>query len=647
MTRAEPLFQQTEVFISGQDNVNIYRIPGLITTQKGTVLAFCEAREGGDQTPTDMVLKRSFDNGQTWGPMQIIIKHEGTQALMNPCPLIDQSDGTIYLFCNLFPKEFKVQRVPGAVRQLWTKSTDDGASWSDAVDITEQVTHIETWAGICSGPGVSIQTTTGRFIVPCWHFETGKGNDNFSSNICYSDDHGLTWHIGSNVAGYGDESQIVELADGTIIHNIRDCTTPHTRKVALSSDSGKTWSEPYQDQTLITPCCQASILRYTKISEGYAKNRILFSNPGSTKSRENLTVRISYDEGKSWAISKSVSKGYSGYSCLTVLPDNTIGVLYEAGGTPWRISYARFNLEWLSDGRDRLQPQALSVEDLHARALSLLRQGMREGKEWVKVHAAEELVWNGYPQDVRESFLDELAKNPGPKYRIGVWRVLAQEAGPGTTEHTKYINKIRAALLDRNGPDRTHAAEALGKLGFSEHHDEIIRIAGNTDKDQESGLREMARFILANSGDLKDEKYLAELLDSENADVRRGVAYGLRWQKKITRETRAKLSQATADEPVNSTARVYLLSTLYVHAPEIKPLAQLKGGLLHYAFEGNVEQKNELCQALSVRGDVTDLNVLQNLMADENLDVRINASNAVLKILRRDLGAIDPQKTTS
>jgi len=426
------------------------------------------------------------------------------------------------------------------------------------------------------------------------------------------------------------------LIDGTILHNIRDCTTPHTRKVTLSTDSGKTWAEPYQDQTLITPCCQASILRYTKKSEGYLKNRILFSNPGSTKGRENLTVRISYDEGKTWAISKSVSKesSWAAYSCLTILQDNTIGVFYETN-SPWRSCFARFNLEWLTDGLDRLQPHALSVEDLRAWALGTLRQGMRTGKEWVKVHAAEELLWNSYPQGVRETFLDELAKNPGPKYRIGVWRVLAQEAGPGVTEHTKYVNKIRAALLDGNGPDRTHAAETLGKLGFTERHDEIVRIAGNTDKDQESGLREMARFVLANSGDPKDEKYLAELLDSENADVRKGVAYGLRWLKKITAETRAKLSRATADEPVNSPARVYLLSALYVHAPQNKALAQLKAGLLHYAFEGNVVQKTELCHALSLRGDVTDLNLLQNLMADENLDVRVNASNAVLKILRQ------------
>ena len=217
-TRKAPT--KTDIFISGQDNYNIYRIPGLIVTRKGTVLAFSEGREGGDQTPTDMVLKRSFDNGATWGSLQVAVAHKGIDAIMNPCPVIDQSDGTIFLLCNLFPDEMKSEHVPGAVRQLVVKSTDDGATWSEPVDITDQVTDPETWAAIYSGPGVAIQTTDGRLVIPSSHHEGGD-NSNYINNVFFSNDHGLTWSMGQNVAGFADEAQVVELVDGSLMLNVR------------------------------------------------------------------------------------------------------------------------------------------------------------------------------------------------------------------------------------------------------------------------------------------------------------------------------------------------------------------------------------------------------------------------------------------
>ncbi len=356
--------KQVDVFRAGQDNVNTYRIPGAIVTKKGTVLAFCEARKKScvDQTPTDMVMKRSFDNGTTWGPMQVVVPGKGDEAIMNPCPVIDKDDGTIHFFCNLFPDAHS-QNIPGAVRQLWLQSTDDGVTWSEPVDISEQVSDTKTWASLCCGPGVAIQTTSGRIVVPMWHYEQGGGEMDYFNNIFYSDDKGKSWDRGDFVAGFGDENQVVELADGSLMQNIRYCRGAEGRKVAVSNDGGLTWLEPYMDETLITPCCQASFLRYTKKIERFGRNRILFSNPASTSQRLNLTVQLSYDEGKTWPIARTVYAGPSAYSCLTILPDGEIGVLYETGEKQPHesIAFARFSLKWLTNGKDWLNEKVLPV----------------------------------------------------------------------------------------------------------------------------------------------------------------------------------------------------------------------------------------------------------------------------------------------
>jgi len=365
---AQPLFEQSDVFAMGLYDVDTYRIPAVVVTQKGTVLAFSEARKKSiaDQTPTDMVLRRSFDNGKTWQPMQIILPGKGDEAIMNPCPLIDRKNGKIFLFCSYFPDQ-NAQYIPGKVRQLYLTSTDDGDTWSKPLDISEQISDIKTWATPCSGPAVGIQTTTGRLIVPFYHWEGGTDR-NTVNGIFYSDDHGKTWTAGQNVHGFANEPTVVELADGALMLNSRmvgpDADGFHHRKVSISRDAGLTWSKTYNDTTLITSGCQACILRYTKIADGFEKNRILFSHSASRISRINMTVRLSYDEANTWQIAKTINPGGSGYSCLTVMKDGTIGLLYENGKrVPCeRISFARFNLEWLTDGKDRLEQKPASPE---------------------------------------------------------------------------------------------------------------------------------------------------------------------------------------------------------------------------------------------------------------------------------------------
>ena len=349
LAQAEPLFLSKDIFVSGLEDHNIYRIPSLLITEKGTLLAFCEGREGDDGSLTDLVLKRSHDNGMSWQPMQTVLEGNNT-AWMNACPVIDRSDGTIFLFC------YKVSRADDkkhiskpfndANRILYLKSVDDGATWSTPVDLTASV------GLLVPGPGVGIQLQSGRLAVPCY--------DQQSSMLMYSDDHGDTWQIGARVKTTTNEAQVVERVDGSLMLNMRCYKTQKCRYVAISHDAGQTWDQEYYDETLIDSENQASLLRYTAERNGYKKNRILFSNTAHRRSRVKMTVRLSYDEGRTWPVSRELHAGPAGYSCMAVLQDGTIGIFYETGESGYkdRIAFSRFNLEWLTAGADRLAPSS-------------------------------------------------------------------------------------------------------------------------------------------------------------------------------------------------------------------------------------------------------------------------------------------------
>ncbi len=361
-TRGEALFRQQDLFISGLDGVNIYRIPSLLVSAKGTILAFCEAREGDDADPTDLVLKRSlydpargvprklngyeriFGYGVNWEPMQMVLPGKG-KAITNPCPVVDRDDGTILMCCwhSLGGSLAAHLKAPWHGKVVILKSTDDGVTWSDPVDITPSV------GPFIAGPGVGIQLQSGRLVIPGYDTSTRVGHG--PSRVIYSDDHGRTWRAGAKVRKKTNESQAVELVDGTLMLNMRE-VEGRNRYVALSRDGGESWHEEFEDEALPDPRCQASLLRYSTAAEG-GENRLLFSNipnSGEFVNRNNLTVRLSNDEGKSWPVSRRVNEGPAAYSCLSVLADGTIGLAYETGTVhPYeRIKFVRFDLEWLT-----------------------------------------------------------------------------------------------------------------------------------------------------------------------------------------------------------------------------------------------------------------------------------------------------------
>ncbi|UCG58976.1 MAG: exo-alpha-sialidase, partial [Phycisphaerales bacterium] len=284
----------------------------------------------------------------------------------NPCPVVDGDTGTIWLLMTWNhgdDAESAIKKNTGRdTRRVWVcKSDDDGVTWSRPVEITG-TTKRPAWRWYATGPGVGIQLRKGprkgRLIIPCDHSAVSPDDPTgYNSHVIFSDDHGKTWKIGGVIGPKVNECQIVELSDGTLMLNMRNYDRSKTaRAIATSNDGGHTWSEVTHDPTLVEPICQASFLRYT-IQPERNRNRLLFSNPAHRERglRRDMTIRMSYDEGKRWPVARLLHPGPSAYSCLAVLPNGDIGCLYEAGQKhPYeRIVFARADIGWLSGGQDK------------------------------------------------------------------------------------------------------------------------------------------------------------------------------------------------------------------------------------------------------------------------------------------------------
>lgn len=268
-------------------------------------------------------------------------------------------------------------------------------------------------------------------------------------------------------------------------------------------------------------------------------------------------------------------------------------------------------------------------KQLEQRALAVLRDALANGKEWVKVHAAESLVWTGHPEGVYKTFLRE-RDSAEPPYRIGVWRVLAQSA-PSEAERQLYRDRILKAFLDSNGPDRLHAVETLAKLGCAVRPEELLRVAN----EETGSLQAYARWVLANSGAAEDETAFVALLDAEDKQVCGCVAYGLRFFDKLRPASRAKLRDVVTKTLPSSVepASIYLLGAWFVHGParerpKVKPL------LVEYAERGTKGEKREACAAFGRVRDPADVPLLTRLLDDAEMDVRAGAAETLLRITR-------------
>lgn len=326
------------LFQKGLEGYSCYRIPAIIKSKEGTLLAFAEARNNGcsDEGDIDMVVRRSTDNGKTWSNL-IVIWSDGENTCGNPAPVVDQSTGAIYLLMSWNFGTDDIGMINRGIgtdtrRVFVTKSDDDGVTWTEPKEITSDV-KLDTWGWYATGPCHGIQLAkgehAGRLIVPCDNIELKSAGGKGFSHVIYSDDHGETWHLGGvtpEISIGTNESTVAELSDGKLLLNMRAKNNNNQRMVSTSSDGGLSWTSPVTDYELRDPVCQGSLLS----AEINGNHMLFFSNPSSTE-RENLTIRLSENDGETWSESYQVNPGPSAYSDIVMVSDEEIAVLYEAG----------------------------------------------------------------------------------------------------------------------------------------------------------------------------------------------------------------------------------------------------------------------------------------------------------------------------
>lgn len=331
---------------SMNDSVSCYRIPAIVTAPNGDLIAAIDERvpSCGDlkwSNDINIVIRRSSDRGKTWSDIEAIVDFSLGKSASDPSMIVDEITKEIFLFYNYMNLDTEKDIYYLHV----IKSQDNGKTWSASEDITAQITKPE-WHNdfkfITSGRG--IQTKSGKLLHCMVNLNSGM-------HLFGSDDHGQTWYFIDSPISPADESKVIELADGTWMVNARANDKKGVRYVHRSSDEGKTWTTTAEPQ-LIDPGCNASIIRYTSIEQGYKKNRLLFSNAKSEKGRTNMTVRVSYDEGKTWSAGKTIYSGSSAYSSLTVLKNGDIGLFFEKDDHSENV-FTSFSLKWLTDKKDR------------------------------------------------------------------------------------------------------------------------------------------------------------------------------------------------------------------------------------------------------------------------------------------------------
>lgn len=344
-----PFFYQMDLFHQGEGGVNTYRIPALLQTKNGTLIAVVDARQ---DSPHDLparislVMRRSLDGGKTWQPARTILAvPEG--GVGDPSLLLDRSSGRVWCFHAYGPPGigFTNSKSGSATGRNTIQihalySDDDGAVWSKDKDLTPQIKHPD-WHGAFAVSGTDIQLKSGRLLVP---LVLRDRNGTMHSANAYSDDHGMTWRSGKFIGEDTDESHNVELSTGIVLQNMR--THSQMRAIARSNDGGVTFGPVSFDRALLDPNCNAGITSYER-----GKQKLLVFTNDASLHRESLTVKVSSDEGHTWPESHVINPGPSGYSTVIVLRDGTLGVLYERGRVqPYEaITFARFNLAWVAD----------------------------------------------------------------------------------------------------------------------------------------------------------------------------------------------------------------------------------------------------------------------------------------------------------
>ncbi|WP_273157816.1 sialidase family protein [Bacteroides fluxus] len=333
---------------AGDDNSAAFRIPGLVTTNKGTLLGVYDVRYNSSvdlQEHVDVGLSRSTDGGKTWEKMRLPLAFGETGGLPaaqngvgDPSILVDTKTNTVWVVA-AWTHGMGNQRAwwsshPGmdvnhTAQLVMSKSTDDGKTWSEPINVTEQVKD-PSWYFLLQGPGRGITMSDGTLVFPIQYI----GSDRIpNAGIMYSKDSGKTWKIHNHARTNTTEAQVAEVEPGVLMLNMRD-NRGGSRAVYTTTDLGETWKEHESSRTaLIEPVCMASLISVKAKDNVLKKDILIFSNPNSTKNRNNMTIKVSLDGGKTWSPEHQVlvDEGYGwGYSCLSMVDKETVGILYES-----------------------------------------------------------------------------------------------------------------------------------------------------------------------------------------------------------------------------------------------------------------------------------------------------------------------------
>jgi len=317
----------TTLYAQGDAGYDTFKIPTMIVAPDGTILAFAEARTDSqeDWSKTDVVVRRSHDQGKTWSPLEVLFE-DGRNVVGNACPVVDRGTGFIWMiFCKNNDRAFK------------THSEDNGLTWAAPEEITGSV-KLPGWTWYAAGPSHGIQLEDGTLMIPADHVEKRK----MSAHVIFSRDHGATWELGGSIPG-GEEATLAQLDDGSLYINVRPVRAGY-RVVARSYDNGLTWTDRGHDAALPDPMCQGSLIKI----ERPGGSAYLFTNPADKLHREKMTVRLSEDGCRTWSASRMLYEGLASYSALTLIDAETqlIGAFFECGGNFYaeEMVFTRFPL---------------------------------------------------------------------------------------------------------------------------------------------------------------------------------------------------------------------------------------------------------------------------------------------------------------
>ena len=333
---------------AGDDGSAAFRIPGLVTSNKGTLLGVYDVRYNSSvdlQEHIDIGLSRSTDGGQTWEKMRIPMafgEYEGLPSAQNgvgdPSILVDTKTNTIWIVAawthgmgnqRAWWSSHQGMDLNNTAQLVMVKSTDDGKTWSEPINITEQV-KLPEWYFLLQGPGRGITMSDGTLVFPIQFIDKTRIPN---AGIMYSKDGGETWKIHNHARTNTTEAQVAEVEPGVLMLNMRD-NRGGSRAVYTTTDLGKTWKEHESSRTALRePVCMASLISVKAEDNVLGKDILIFSNPNSTSQRKDITIKISLDGGYTWSEDHQLllDEGYNwGYSCLTMVDKETIGILYES-----------------------------------------------------------------------------------------------------------------------------------------------------------------------------------------------------------------------------------------------------------------------------------------------------------------------------